>query len=212
MSPSRRHGWPLMFRYTNSDILFCDELLHTLKGIAAAVESGILRSRMMIVGKRYNYRMPAELSRDSEVRVASQSCVPCSKPPMPMAHFARFPHVQFAIKDGESADRLVHRMRPDAVPFQDDAQDFFIVMRGGFPWDDIPDFVIGRPGYDNWLVDYTFHNDVDAVDVTRTLHAIHQTGVDGNKAGHIVCIPLVMLAVVGRLILEHSSTRMSQLR
>ena len=94
--------------------------------------------------------------------------------------------MQFAIKGDETADALVHQMMPRAVPFQDDAQDFFIVSRNGFPWDSIPDFVIGRPGYDNWLVDYVYHNGIDSVDVTKTLHAIHQTGIDGNMAGHVV--------------------------
>ncbi len=80
----------------------------------------------------------------------------------------------------------MHRLAKLGVPFQDDAQDFFIVHRGGFPWNAIPDFVIGRPAYDNWLVDYAFHHDFDTVDVTKSLHAVHQTGVDGNKAGHVV--------------------------
>ena len=50
----------------------------------------------------------------------------------------------------------------------------------------MPQFVIGRPGYDNWLVDYGYHHSsrIDMVDVTKTVHAVHQTGVDGNKAGH----------------------------
>ena len=94
--------------------------------------------------------------------------------------------MQFAIKDGATADALVHKLMPDAKPFQDDAQDFFIVTRNGFPWDSIPDFIIGRPAYDNWLVDYVYHNGIDGVDVTKTVHAIHQTGTDGNKASHEV--------------------------
>ena len=65
-------------------------------------------------------------------------------------------------------------------------QDFFIVTRGTFKWSEIPDFVIGRPAYDNWLVDYAFHHLVDSIDVSATVHAIHQTDVDGNKAGHKV--------------------------
>jgi hypothetical protein len=106
--------------------------------------------------------------------------------------------MQFVLRDGEVADSLVHRLLPMSKEFQDDAQDFFIILPGTFNWDVIPDFVIGRPGYDNWLVDYAFHNSIDLVDVTRTVHAIHQSGVDGNKAGHTVraCCSALFSSVV----------------
>ncbi len=93
---------------------------------------------------------------------------------------------QYVVTDGESADALVHLVVPRSRRFQDDAQDFFIVRRGTFPWETIPEFVVGRPAYDNWLLDYAEHHDFDTVDLSRTVHAIHQTGVDGNKAGHVV--------------------------
>ncbi len=83
-------------------------------------------------------------------------------------------------------DRVVHEMIPGATPFQDDAQDFFVIIPGSFDWDVIPDFVVGRPAYDNWLVDYAFHQPIDSVDVSATLHAIHQSGEDGDKSGHAV--------------------------
>ena len=41
-------------------------------------------------------------------------------------------------------------------PFVTDAQDFFIVGKDSYPWSEIPDFVVGRVGYDNWLVGITF--------------------------------------------------------
>lgn len=94
--------------------------------------------------------------------------------------------MQYVVKDGATADALVHLVTPRARRFQDDAQDFFIVRRGTFPWPTIPEFVVGRPAYDNWLLDYAEHHDFDTVDLSKTVHAIHQTGVDGNKAGHVV--------------------------
>ena len=45
----------------------------------------------------------------------------------------------------ESSDRWGH-------PFVTDAQDFFIVGKDSYPWSEIPDFVVGRVGFDNWLV------------------------------------------------------------
>jgi len=55
---------------------------------------------------------------------------------------------------------------------------------GHFMWDIVPDFVIGRPGYDNWLVAQALRWNVTlSVDFTRTVLAIHQTGPDGTKSG-----------------------------
>ena len=67
----------------------------------------------------------------------------------------------------------------------DYALDFFIIRQGSLDWTEIPDFVIGRPGYDSWLVDYVHHKREthSLIDVTKTVPAIHQTGADGNKAG-----------------------------
>ena len=31
------------------------------------------------------------------------------------------------------------------------AQDYFF-LRSDFPWENVPDFVVGRPNYDNWMV------------------------------------------------------------
>lgn len=56
-----------------------------------------------------------------------------------------------------------------------------MTLAGAFRWKKIPDFVIGRVAYDNWLVDYAYHDGLDRVDITKTAHAVHQTGVDGNK-------------------------------
>lgn len=68
---------------------------------------------------------------------------------------------------------------------QPDAQDFFIITPGTFNWANVPDFVIGRPAYDNWLVDRAHHIGISTVDVTKTVRAVHQTDSKGNKAGHI---------------------------
>jgi len=55
---------------------------------------------------------------------------------------------------------------------------------GHFRWNDVPDFVIGRPGYDNWLVSQAIMWNVTlAVDVTNTVLAMHQTGAYGIRSG-----------------------------
>lgn len=65
-----------------------------------------------------------------------------------------------------------------------DAQDFLFVTRTSFDWHIVPDFVVGRPAYDNWLVDFAYHRDYTVIDLTQTLVVIHQTGADGTTASH----------------------------
>lgn len=64
-----------------------------------------------------------------------------------------------------------------------DAQDYFVVSRNAIDWTTIPDFVIGRIGYDNWLVDYVYHKQgVHLVDATKTIHVIHQSDEEGSQS------------------------------
>ena len=57
-------------------------------------------------------------------------------------------------------------------------EDYFITMKN-YPWNDIPDLVVGRRAYDNWLL-------LDArkrgylIDATETILAVHQTTFRGN--------------------------------
>ena len=81
---------------------------------------------------------------------------------------------------------------PDAVArtgrrrgrlFAADAEDFFFIAAGEFPWLGVRDVVVGRPGYDNYLVAQAIQHNVSVVDATGTLLAVHQTDADGNYAG-----------------------------
>ena len=68
-------------------------------------------------------------------------------------------------------------------PFISDAQDYFISTRDGYDWRTIPDFVVGRLGYDNWLVAHAIRAKMAVIDATDTLGALHQTGAGGNAEG-----------------------------
>jgi len=61
--------------------------------------------------------------------------------------------------------------------------DYFFIAKNAFPWHRIPDFVIARNGYDNFLVATAIKNNISVIDATKTLLAVHQTDVDGNRAG-----------------------------
>jgi hypothetical protein len=64
------------------------------------------------------------------------------------------------------------------------AQDYFIVTRDTFDWQNIPDFVVGRPAFDNWFVDHIHHDEANAslIDASETIIAIHQSGKLGDKS------------------------------
>ena len=72
------------------------------------------------------------------------------------------------------------------VLFTERAEDyFFVYLPQNFPWDDIKDVVIGRPGYDNYLVSEAIKMNVSVIDTTNTILAAHLTGIDGNNAGFL---------------------------
>ena len=65
----------------------------------------------------------------------------------------------------------------------DKGADYFFIARNALPWHCIPDFVIARDGYDNFLVATAITNSVSVIDSTATILAVHQTDQEGNLAG-----------------------------
>ena len=54
-----------------------------------------------------------------------------------------------------------------------DAIDYFVFDRDG-PLTDLPRFVVGRPGWDNWMIYRARSLRIPVVDATRSITAIHQ--------------------------------------
>ena len=77
----------------------------------------------------------------------------------------------------------VSRLASEGSLFKGFAQDYLISTRSGYPWHFIPDFVVGRIGYDNWLVATAINLGLPVIDVTATVTAVHQSGWDGNHSG-----------------------------
>ena len=98
--------------------------------------------------------------------------------------FAPFP----TLSESNSAfnDQQIIEASKNGVLFQSDAEDYFIFTKATFDWSEIRDVVIGRPGYDNYLVSQVHHKkpSISFVDITNALIVTHQTDVDGVKAGH----------------------------
>ncbi len=81
---------------------------------------------------------------------------------------------------GEYVDQIASRFKMHSTY----AQDYFIFGGGGsFRWEDVPDFVVGRVGYDNWFVVMAQRWNVSLVDCSETISNLHQQGKDGHRAG-----------------------------
>ena len=50
--------------------------------------------------------------------------------------------------------------------------DYFVFPRGQY--EDLPPFVIGRPGYDNWLIWHTRMREIPVIDASSAVVAVHQ--------------------------------------
>ena len=75
---------------------------------------------------------------------------------------------------------------------------FFVYLPQHFPWDDIKDIVIGRPGYDNYLVSEAIKQNVSVIDTTITILAAHLTGIFGNHAGALNIDKEYNLELIGK--------------
>lgn len=145
--------------YMNGDILVAEDFTHTLSAVLMAIRQGVMNPSVLVVGRRFNVEAENLEKRNLVLSPGD------------------------TVQDVDRVRRgLFGKHKPR--PFMDVAEDYFVVSRGAFNWTEIPAFVIGRPGYDNWLVDFAVHSGVETVDASHTILATHQTGKDGNKAGH----------------------------
>jgi len=137
------------YTYFNSDIAVDSTFLATADAVAAAAESGILKHRFLVTGKRTNVDWA---------------------PP--------------TVDDGDR-DSFTRGFQRGAL-FRADAEDYFMVSKSTWNWSDIPAFIVGHRGFDNWLVsEAALLPEIDLVDATATLHAMHMTDARiGNYEGH----------------------------
>jgi hypothetical protein len=151
------HPNSYFYAYTNADILFTSSIVSTLCALRGSIESSdsyTLRRRVLIVGRRSNYNL----------------------------------QINDTIRHSYKADEM--REKTDSfyehsTLFTMVAEDYFVVTKWTFNWNEMPRFIIGRVGYDNCLVSQAIvDRGIDTIDATKTIRAIHMTGLDGNFAGH----------------------------
>ena len=58
--------------------------------------------------------------------------------------------------------------------FQTDAEDYFI-SDVHYPWDKFLPVIVGRRGYDNWVVAYSRNSNLSVIDASESVTCLHQT-------------------------------------
>ena len=76
-------------------------------------------------------------------------------------------------------------------------QDYFMVTKRAIPWDRIPDFLVGREGFNSWITAYALNSDIATLDVTNTVLALHQTDQAGNSESKTNKMATVNKEIIG---------------
>ena len=85
--------------------------------------------------------------------------------------------------EGSSWENITRISKERGQLFTGYAEDYFITQRN-YPWKDMPEVVIGRRAYDNWLVYNARKSKHVVIDITESSLAMHQTTAAGNFEGH----------------------------
>jgi hypothetical protein len=162
----RNQPWQLaraaqFYCYFNSDMLFDASLVHTLAGVSQSMERQTIRQRVLVTGQRLHFYLWSNF-------VLNETN---TYPRAGMAHGT------------ENRADPVASLQTIAQPGGSAALDYFIFTESTFDWAQIPDFVIGRVGYDNCLVHRAASCALlDVIDASSTLNAFHQSDHAGNTA------------------------------
>jgi hypothetical protein len=83
-------------------------------------------------------------------------------------------HTQLNPEDSKQFDMFLKM----ATLYRVDAIDYFTFTANAWDWNLIPDFVIGRPAYDNWIIHHawiTLNPRLTVIDGTNTVPVLHQS-------------------------------------
>lgn len=122
--------------YMNGDLLMHSSFFESLQHIASLQRTNQLSSKVMVMGRRYNFLI--QKNQD----------------------FSSFNTTQF--------DSTLLHLTEFSDLFISVAQDFFVFNRGSIDFSLIPDLVIGRNGYDNFMVDFCFAHAIPLIDISQS--------------------------------------------
>ena len=97
---------------------------------------------------------------------------------------SRRTNVDEKILPNRSSDmKTLLRIGKRGTLFLPNSADLFITTSSSYPWHLVHPFVVGRVGYDNWLLAQALIWKIPVVDITNTAPSLHQTDEEGNRAG-----------------------------
>eukprot|EP01047_Picozoa_sp_COSAG01_P041606 COSAG01_NODE_3581_length_5911_cov_688.858052_3_plen_994_part_00 len=197
---AQEHGWPVLasmmkkaeavaisvgapfYGFSNGDIMFTPDLAITLQLAADAIEQTYFESNVstrklekcepVCPSHSLLLKRPKKLQRGFFMMGRRTNVA--------FADFVN--HLSHHDTCDLSKDLLL--MAKDGEPMEPFACDYFIFAPGSFDWDTFPRYVVGNLAYDNAVVALAVKAGLVTVDASDTIHAFHQTGVDGNSAGH----------------------------
>ena len=179
------------YAYSNSDILYTNNLIETLIAIAynndAFTTCFSNLSRASLGGTRRDAPVILEIAGLSNKTIDTASpgvtrvgLAKSGLTNMSMLMVGKRTNVDHVTKKESSTwDHLTSTARRRGELFTPDAMDYFIVTKD-FPWKLFPEVTIGRQNYDNFLVFLARKLNLTVIDATNTLLAIHQTTSAGN--------------------------------
>lgn len=172
------------YAYANADILFDNSLVDTLSSL---YESNIIDENFKWTAREGSVKPNATTAQLDKRPATGGLLLIGRRTNVNITDIHRSP---LSLKDTAKAYGSL---------FVTNAQDYFITTKNGLPWSLIPELVIGRVGYDNWLVAETLDWKITTIDMSSVLLAIHQTGSDGNLAGwstedETLCLNRVMVS------------------
>jgi hypothetical protein len=143
--------------FMNADVVFGPSMIPALQAVLHSVQAGQLTDRIFVAGRRHNVGMPLPLPQNSS----------------------------WALPQGATAEQtreFVDLLSPKSTPFLTGSCDLFISTRHAWNWTAAPDFVAGRIGYDNWMLQYAYRDQMDWLDLEGCVMPLHVTGSGGDRA------------------------------
>ncbi len=133
------------YGYCNGDILFHSSFIPALQTIKEKIRLGVLSSKAL-----------ASVVPHMQVFVVGRRVNYDEGDLSPIPHSI------------QGQDQYINQLGSRGYLFQTDAEDYFIFTKGTMPWSALHNVVIGRPGYDNYLVNFFYYRpSVSLIDTTN---------------------------------------------